>query len=112
MVNTSSMFECLSAYTLIKVNCLKYVNIALERYSLCLLKLSRAFDISYNLPLAPHHKQPFPLRYPPLDVDQTCDKTCILYKINPTRFLIRAADRKSTRLNSSHVATSYAVYRL
>src|SRR5690625_6780846 len=97
-----------------------------ERYSLCLLKLSRAFDISYNLPLAPHHKQPFPLRYPPLDVDQTCDKTCILYKINPTRFLIRAAnivsvcdivsyphlDRKSTRLNSSHVAISYAVFCL
>src|SRR5690625_4263633 len=92
MVNTSSMFECLSAYTLIKGNCLTYVNIALERYSLCLLKHSSIFDILYNSPLTPYLKQPFPLRYPTLDVDQTSDKTCILYKINPTRFLIRAAN--------------------
>src|SRR5690625_6010609 len=39
-------------------------------------------------------------------------KACQILSFEPLAPTISRADRKSTRLNSSHVATSYAVFRL
>src|SRR5690349_22078481 len=38
--------------------------------------------------------------------------TIVHRDVNPANILLSIADRKSTRLNSSHVETSYAVFRL
>src|SRR5207253_3987032 len=51
---------------------------------------------------------------PVTGVGMLWSSTCICSRIGPTGAgaLANAGDRKSTRLNSSHVATSYAVFGL
>src|SRR5690606_8628102 len=62
------------------------------------------------------HRQGLPYVYPDNDLSFTGNFLNMMFRISETKYrpdpVLERADRKSTRLNSSHVKTSYAVFCL